>query len=409
MPTRTIKLRLDVTDAGRREELYRISRTCARMATWLMQRYRAADGASPRLPDPLPTFESGPKKGRVDWAKAIGPPPDAKLSTPLYHDLREAFPEISAAMVSLLCHTANGEYRAKRFQIVTGRIRTPEYRDLYPIPVRDGCARLIPDDRAGGYTLEATIYSKMSGNPPRLTIPVPLSSVEHLPAAQRAALEQYAEAGKMPRIQIRFSGHRRRPRWMAHLPYQMEVVEPSLFDDRVLSVQRPSRGEFLRCMYRPSHGGRPYSEDLEYAAAWAAIDKSQAIRAAQQQHYRQQEEPSGRKGHGRRRAMECFTRNRERTLNRQRTFNYNAAKRIVALAERWRCATILFEDLGLVPKHLRADLALGDWSYYQLKTRLALLCEERGIKVEILEPPEMEITDDQGDHDETSHRAAGSA
>lgn len=404
MPIRAMRLRLE-SDKKQRDELQYVSRLCARFATWLMQRYRAADTMPPRLPDPLPVFKSGKKKGRVDWSRCVGEPPPAKLSRTLYAELRAAFPELASNLIDQLVRTVHQAYRQKRFDIAMGRIRTPEYRDLHPIPVRDGAGRLVSDTREGGYVLEAAIYSTKAKRATRITIPL-WGSIEYLPTAQRAAIEQYADVGRMPRALIHFRGHRKRARWFVTIPYEMEITKPVLFDDRTLIVRRPPKGNgFLRCTYeRPRK--RPWTENLGWAEAWAAIDKTQAVRAAMQQKYGQAVSESGAVGHGRKRALECFTRQRDRTMNRQRTFNQTTARRIITIAERWRCGVIEYEDLGHIPKDAREGLVLGDWSYYQLKERLALLCTECSIVLQVVEPPEiiMESLGDRNEHEESQQK-----
>jgi len=354
---------------------------CARAKTLAMLQWRAAEADLPnRVTDNSPKHPAGSKHaGKIDYKTMFGPPPDVR---PLKL-LKAHFPEMGSGVLDSLIRDTRGDYRRKRIGILIGMTALPAWRNTCPIPVRDrACGVNRRED--GGFSFWFNLYGKHVDNH-RLTVPIASYS---LPDAWRALLDEYADGTRtVPRVLIHCSDKGKRPKWFVDIPYDKPILDEAK-KGRVLNVARPPDGNgFLQCRVTfPS--GAPWIQDVEWTSVQHAFDGLTAKRIRIQHKYRcDGSVRSGRRGHGRKRAVEPFESITRRRGSVQRTFNHRRSKYIVEQAVRWKCGLLELEDLSqLDPK----TLVMGKWPYFQLKTRIETLCVAAGIEFRSFTPVEIE-------------------
>jgi hypothetical protein len=394
---RCMQLRLSIPKE-KMAEMRGLMRECARARTGAMQQWRAAD-ADKRIgvPDDPPVVKKGPYKGKVDYKALYGPCP--KLS--LYRSLTQRFPSLATGILSAIDKEVGDKYRRNRISILLGRAMPPGWLDTAPIPLRGQDARVVRI-ADGRFAVRCNFYAKKMG---RKQIDIPIrSDPERLPQAWRDTLDGLA-AGKLKRrgLLIHCRGTRLKRKWYVDVPYEIGVEQPKIIDGRVLQVRRPIDGNgFLRCRWQPKRGA-PRSVDIEYQSALPIGERNEFLRKSMQHKYRCHREKSGRRGHGRKRAVEPFRKLTTKRENQQKAFNQNAARYILNMARRWRCGTIELEDLSKVPD--TTTLVLGSWPYFQIKQRLSDLCDEHGLGLKVVEPIEV-ITErlEDGNEDEAKEK-----
>lgn len=384
---RAIQLRLSIAaDTGLR--LRELSKMSARGMTLAMQLWRAADADKPTLiQDHHPKKSKGKGRGRSDWSKIFGKRPDVTT----YHALTDHFPTLATGVVSAICQNVRSLYLGDRFDVLVGSKRTREWRDSAPILVRGQNAKIVPN--GDGYAIDCGLYSQKYDGLRRLMIPI-RAIPGRLPPAWVGVLKTYAAGAKLPQLLIHCRGPRGKRKWYVDIPYKLEVSTTKDFDpDRILYVRRGDNAvEFLRCIL-PRDNRPDWTDILEWESALKIGEHNEGLRKSIQNKYRCDAEHSSRKGHGLKRCVETFERLRMKLRFRQRDFNYNRARYIVSRAIRWKCGTIHLEDLTQVPD--ASVLVLGAWPYYELKQRIALLCDEAGITLKLDKPIEAVIKEQE--------------
>lgn len=400
--TRCMQLRLFIPKEAM-SEMRVLMRECARARTVAMQAWRAADaGKRVGLPDDPPLVKDGKNKGKPDLKAIYGECPKVDP----YKLLTGDYPTINTGIIGAITHEVRGKYCRERIRILLGKKRTPEWRDTTPIPIRDGRAK-IKRQADGRFSLECGFWTRATKRG-RTEIPIRFNP-ERLPPPWRQALDRYAAGQKIPRVLIHCRGTRLKRKWYVDIPYQVGVEQPKIIDGRILQVRRPIDGNgFLRCSWQPK-GRSPRFVDIEYQSALPIGERNEALRRSMQNKYKCWREKSGRRGHGRKRAVEPFRKLTKKRANQQTAFNQNAARYILDMARRWKCGVIELEDLSAVLD--KTTLVLGDWPYFQIKQRLRDLCEQYGLELQVVDPIEVitERTDD-GDNEveETPKRKAKS-
>lgn len=94
---------------------------------------------------------------------------------------------------------------------------------------------------------------------------------------------------------------------------------------------------------------------------------------------------NGRSGHGYKTRMKPLEKTRDKVANFRDTYNHKVSKYIVDMAEKHKCGTIQMEDLSGFTEQ-QSESLLRNWSYYDLQSKIQYKAEEKGIKVNFINP-----------------------
>jgi len=133
--------------------------------------------------------------------------------------------------------------------------------------------------------------------------------------------------------------------------------------------------------------------DAPYKQGWQALHEAtsqlihtkQGIEGHRRETLRRLNRPDVRRSHGRQAKYHAMRSLDEKWNNFRHTWNHNLSRRIVDLAVNNRCEGIRLEDLH--GKFTDTETFLGrNWPLYELWQMITYKAEERGIKVEFIDP-----------------------
>lgn len=94
----------------------------------------------------------------------------------------------------------------------------------------------------------------------------------------------------------------------------------------------------------------------------------------------------GRRGHGRKKKLQPVEKFAKKIQNFRNTLNHKYAKHVVEYALKHRCGVIQLEDLTEISAKNKKSTFLGDWTYYDLQTKIEYKAKEQGIEVVKVSP-----------------------
>jgi len=402
MPVKLLKpLNTDWQTAG--EILRNLSRSCARMANITLSNCVSLDSDlfncitfNEEEEAELPTNRRGKVK-----LPPLPPPPRSE-----YKQLAERYPFVSSGIVSAVTREARQKYIRDRFDMILGRKSSTTYRS-FPIPIRgaDWRLSLTRGGDSGQYanfiisipllSTKSNKYQDTDGKPlRRITFAL---ETGRLPSDRIRVLRQIAE-GDMKRCTLRLVWKQRRKSWIVNIPYYHEPKDHELDPERVMELYPPGPDDdgtkrFLKCVFKPS-GGQVRGTDVEFKSIVQSYAVYRRRSNALADRYRQDrqsgtEQPQGRIGHGRRRAMRDIRAHEAKYNRSQDTWCKQRAAFIAKTAIRWKCGKIRMVDLSEIPPASSLH-ALQPCPNYRLTESIQHACEASGIVLELIKPEEHE-------------------
>lgn len=288
-----------------------------------------------------------------------------------YPYLAEEYPEVPAGILCAAETRARKLFKQHAVEILHSDRALPNFRKDVGIPVPVASYKIMQDGK-GDFLMEVQLLSRQAAKTGKLPGRICLAlATNWRDKTAVAALQKIAEGSLKTGVGTLF---REKKNWYFVVPYQREnrlSKEATENDECIMGVKLGVQNALVYAFDRSLKRGSLSGEEVK-------VRQEQFY--ARKQNIQEQYKWSGRKGHGRERALKPIQELYEKERNFRNTANLRYASWIVEIAVKNRCGEIHLES-GKGVGFGQNSILLHFWPVWDLKNRIKQKAEEHGIKV----------------------------
>lgn len=273
---------------------------------------------------------------------------------------------------------ATSRWNEMKNKILSGEKSIPCYRENQSIILHNASIRFLKESDSKDYFANLKLLNRKGVKELELGgagVQVLLSAKD---LSRRKILERIM-SGEYKIGAGHITRHKHKPKWFFTVTYHFEAENKGLDPKRILGVDM---GVATPVYLAVSDSFiRASIEGGEVERFRKMVDARRISLLRQGKHC-----GDGRIGRGRKKRIAPTAKLREKVENFRNTCNYKYARFVVDFAIKNGCGTIQMEDLSGIAKGEKKATFLGNWTYYDLQTKIENKAEEFGIQVVKIKP-----------------------
>lgn len=301
-----------------------------------------------------------------------------KLSGYIYNDIKEQYPKFNSGNYSTSIDVTVESWDSNYIDILKAETSIPVYKKINAIDLHDKSIQIKEFNKRVAImqlSLISNSYKKELGlKKGNFNILLVIENDTRFEILKRCQDKTYKICAS------KIIKNKRKNKWMLALTYSFEKeVNHTIDPNRIMGIDMG----IVKPVYMAFN-----DIDSRYCIEGGEIEQfRKGINARRNSMLKQGKYcGKGRRGHGRKTLLKPTEKLRGKIENFKDTANHKYSKYVVDMAIKHNCGTIQMEDLTDIASGEKKATFLGDWTYYNLQSKIEYKAKQKGINVVKVSP-----------------------
>lgn len=292
-----------------------------------------------------------------------------------YHTITGKYPFINSRIINLLTNSLWKTMEKNFFDVLVGKMSIPSYRTTnFPIPVE---ITITKEEKYYSFKLPMSIPGKKNFITPKFNLKLGRDRSNNQAIIERILDNTYSLKGST--IQLNKDNE-----FVLNLVFEHPVIinntpDPNKIMGVDLGINRPVS------FHISGEKHQPKQIDIGLKI------QHERIKLQKQRNSLQANNKYSKGGHGRTRKNQSLETHRKKESNWSTLMNHNISKELIRIAVNYNVGVIKMEDLTGISKN-KNDYFLKSWKFDQLQQFITYKANQKGIKIEWVNPKNTSIT-----------------